>query len=408
MHFLKLGITALATGVLAALTMSPALAQQQPAPLTKQMQQPYTEARNAVVAKDWATAKIKLDAAAAQAKTPQDKLAIDRLRLPIATEAKDSQLQLATLNSILASGMLTPDETKQYEGALIAVYAESGDQAKSVAAFRAFVDKYGGTAEQYAAIASDAVKINDNATAVTYGNKAIEAAKAAGTQAPERYYITLLRAHKAATEMDKYYAVEETLLGIYPKEGYWKELIAARTQGAPKYGAAARLDMFRALQAAGVKLTPQEMRTAYSEATKRALSNEAVQIIEAGMASGELNTPQDQQELKEAKAALAADAAGLPKEAADALKKGSATTLANIGEAMLSLGDNAKAIELIQAGIAKGISDPAELDIAKLHLGIAQYRSGQKDAAKTIWAEIKADNGAAALAQNWTLIANLK
>jgi hypothetical protein len=35
---------------------------------------------------------------------------------------------------------------------------------------------------------------------------------------------------------------------------------------------------------------------------------------------------------------------------------------------------------------------------------MAQHRSGQKDAARTTWAEIKADNGAAMLARSWTLI----
>jgi len=390
MHFLKLGITALATGVLAALTMAPV---------------PYTEARNAVVSKDWATAKTKLDAANAQAKTPADRLAIDRLRIVVATETKDAPLQISTLNSMLSSGLLTPDEMKQFEGAIIGVYADSGDEAKSVQAFRAYVDKYGGTAEQYAAIGNDAIKANDNATAVTYLTKAVEAEKAAGGKARENYYILLMKAHKQANEMDKYYAVEGQLIAAYPKEVYWRDLIAGRTQSEPKFGPAIRFDMFRAMRAAGVKLAPQEMRNAVSESKRRGLPNESVQILEPGIASGELNTPADQQDLKEAKATAAGDKASLTKEAADT--KASASTLANIGEAMLSHGDNAKAIELIQAGIAKGIADPAELDIAKLHLGIAQYRAGQKDAAKATWAEVKADNGAASLAQSWTLLANV-
>ena len=53
MHFLKLGMTAIATGVLATLTMSPAIAQTPP-PLTKQMIGPLNDAQKAIVAKDWA------------------------------------------------------------------------------------------------------------------------------------------------------------------------------------------------------------------------------------------------------------------------------------------------------------------------------------------------------------------
>ena len=82
--------------------------------------------------------------------------------------------------------------------------------------------------------------------------------------------------------------------------------------------------------------------------------------------------------------------------------------LANIGEAMMSHGDNAQAIDLIKKGIERGISDPGELDMAKLHLGIAQFRSGDKEAARTTWAEVKADNGAGALARNWVLISQIQ
>lgn len=409
MHFLKLGVTAIATGVLAALTMSPAPAlAQQTAPLTKQMQQPYTEARNAIIAKDWATAKTKIDAAAAQGKTPQDKLALDRLRIVVATETKDATQQVAVLTSMLSSGLLAPDEVKQYDGAMIKVYADAGDNAKSLEAYRNYLDKHGGTPEQFGALANDLVKANDNATAVTYATKAIEMEKAAGAKPRESYFLVTMKAHKQANDMPKYYAVEEQLVALYPKDPYWRELIIGRAQAAPKFGAPARLDMFRTLQAAGATLTGDDKRRASNEALKRGLPNEALALLEAGIAAGELTTPEDQGSLKDAKEMLAGDKAGLAKEAADALAKGNSTALVNIGEALLSHGDNAKAIELIQAGLAKGVSDPGELDLAKLHLGIAQYRAGQKDAARATWAEIKADNGAAALAQNWTLISNLK
>jgi hypothetical protein len=408
MHFLKLGVTAIATGVLAALTISPAPAvAQQPAPLTKQMQQPYTEARNAIIAKDWATAKTKIDAAAAQGKTPADKLALDRLRIVVATETKDPAQQVAVLNSMLSSGLLAPDEVKQYDGAMIKVYADAGDNAKSLEAYRNYLEKHGGTAEQFGALANDMVKANDNANAVKYASKAIEMEKAAGAKPRESYFLVMMRAHKQANDMPSYYAVEEQLVGLHPKDAYWRELVAGRAQGAPKYGAPARLDMFRTMQAAGVKLTVDDKRRASSEALKRGLPAEALVFLEAGIAAGELTTPEDQASLKDAKEMLAGDKAGLPKEASDALAKGNSTALVNVGEAMLSHGDNVKAIELIQAGLAKGIADPGDMDLAKLHLGIAQHRAGQKDAAKATWAEIKSNNSAAALAASWVLMSNL-
>lgn len=409
MQFLKLGATAIATGVIAALTMSPAAMAQKPPALTKQVVGPLNEARTALLAKDWATAKTKLTAANAQAKTPYDKLMIEKMTIVMASETKDGPEQVRSIEAMVATGLLTPEETKTYKGALIKAYADAGDKAKSTAAYKSFLDAYGGTHDQYAQLALDLLNANDNANAVTYAEKALETAKTAGAKAPETYYIVAMRAHKAMNATDKYYAVEEQLAAAHPKELYWKELIVTRTQEAPKYGGPVRLDVFRAMQAADIELSANEKRNAATEAMRRGLPSEALEILEPAVAVAILNTPEDQQSLKDAKKAVADDKASLAKEVTQQLAKtNNGLALANIGEAMMSHGDNAQAIDLIKKGIERGISDPGELDIAKLHLGIAQFRSGDKEAARTTWAEVKADNGAGALARNWVLISNIQ
>jgi tetratricopeptide (TPR) repeat protein len=375
--------------------------------LTKQMVAPMNEARTAILAKDWATAKAKLVVAEAQVKTPTDRLALERLRIAMAAETNDYPQQIKSLESMLGSGLLAPADVKIYKGALARSYADSGDAAKAAVLFRAYVDEFGGTPDQYIGIANDAVKANDNATGVTYAVKAIDAAKAASGKPPESYYRVLLKAHQQAGEMDKYYAVEERALADYPKEAYWRELIA-RVQKEPNFGFATRLDMFRALQFAGVKLTPAEKSLFGSEAIKRGLPNEALEVLGPAVASGELGAnEEDQNNLKSAKTQSVSDKAGLAKETIDVLAKGDASTIAKIGEAHLSYGDNAKAIEVLQAALAKGIADAGEADVAKLHLGIAQFRAGQKDAARATWAAVKADNGAGTIARNWILMSNL-
>lgn len=403
MHFLKRSAAAIATGVLAlAITPAVAIAQTPATQVSKQMVGPMNEARAAIVAKDWATAKAKLDAAAGLAKIPAEKLAVEQLRVSMAANSGDSALMIASVNAIMALNLLQPADLKMYKAALPEAYAKLGDNAKALSATKSFLDEYGGTHDQYYGLSRQLLAGNNNAGAIAAVNKAIELAQASG-KAPEDYYIQLMRIHKANNAMDLYYATEEQLVAVHPREAVWKELIS-RAQNAPKYGAATRLDLFRTMQAAKVTLSASEKRTAINEAIKRGLPNEAVLMLEA--APGELNSAEDQASLKEAKQLVTADKAGLAKEASDALAKGTGIQLANIGEAMLSHGDNAKAVELIKAGIAKGIADPAELDVAKLHLGIAQHRSGDTAGAKATWAEVKADNGAAILARNWILIAD--
>ncbi len=409
MHFLKLGLTAIATGVLATAAMTtPAMAQKGQPQLTKQVIGPLGEAQKAAGAKDFATAKTKLDAAAAQSKTPQDKVAVDKVRVYVQSETKDHTALAATLESLLASNMLTPEETKQYRGVLAKAYGDAGDNAKSIAAFRTYLNAYGGTADQYLALSADAVKSKDYASAIADAKKSIELSKAAGQVAPDTAYLLQMRAYKDQNDMANYYAVEEELVLIHPKVDYWKELIGFRVQDSPNYGGPVRLDLFRAMQAAGVPLSANEKRTAVNEAMKRGLPAEALALLEPAIAAGELGSdPDDQDNLKKAKAQIGTDKANLDKEAADAIKKGNGTALVNIGEAMMTHGDYPKAIELIKAGLDKGIANAAEADIARLHLGISQFRSGDKDAARATWATVKADNGAGALAQNWTVISKI-
>jgi hypothetical protein len=129
MTFRLPGATAIAAIVVALAAPAPlAFAQNGGAPpavtVSRDVVQPLNEGRTAIIAKDWATAKTKLDAAAAKAKTPTDKAQIERLRYVMAAETKDGKQQIASINVLVASGTLTPDETKQYKGAIARAHAD--------------------------------------------------------------------------------------------------------------------------------------------------------------------------------------------------------------------------------------------------------------------------------------------
>ncbi|MFT3724204.1 MAG: hypothetical protein QM773_11505 [Hyphomonadaceae bacterium] len=406
MRFKKFGGVALAA-VFLATAVPQAFAQQPPSmQVNKQMVGPMNEARAAIVAKDFAGAKTKLDQASGLVKTPTDRLALEQLRVSYAANAGDSAALIAAVDAMVATKLMTPADLKPYKAAVPEAYSKLGDTAKSLATSRAFLDEYGGTADQYHELARNYLAAKDTASAIANFNKAIDMAKAAGTKPPENYYTRLMLAHKTANDMGSYYATEERLAVEYQNDAYWRELIA-RVQNMPGYGYETRLDMFRTLQAAKVKLSKEEKNIAASEALKHGLPNEALQIIEPAIASGELaGNAEAEKYLKDAKQLSAEDKVNLAKDTPGILSKGTAVAIAKTGEAYLSYGDNAKAIELINAALAKGMTGE-EGDIAKLHLGIAQFRSGQKDAAQTTWGGIK-DGIPGVLAHNWVVISNLK
>lgn len=409
MKFRTLGATAIAALLFAIAAPAPmAFAQNgqaaAPAPVTKQIIGPLNDARTAIIAKDWATATAKLADATKGAKTQADANAINRLKVAMTVENKDHKTQLEAMNALMASpGALTPEETKQYKSALAKVYLDLGDQPGSLKAFRAYIDEYGGTPDNLIGIANDASKAGDFATAVTYSEKAIAAST---TQPPESWYRLYLRSLQSAGQNDKYFSEMEKVAIKFPKEEYWRQLLG-RVQKEPKFSNDMYLDLYRALQESGAKLSPQERSKAADEAMRRGLPGEALSLLESANARGEVTSDLDKKNLAQARSQSTSDRAGLAKDTKDALAKGNATRLAQTGEAQLSYGDNEKAVEVLQAALAKGITDPAELALTKLHLGIAQYRAGDKAGAKATWAGVTGDDGAGALARNWSLIADV-
>lgn len=406
MKFRMLGATAIAAIMVAIAAPAPAAFAQngQPAQpvLTKQMVKPYNEALQAIQAKDYAAAQTKINEATAQAKTPVDKAQIERLKLQVAIDTKNGQQQVASTNALLASGTLSADESKQYMGALTNMYSLAGDEAGSLTALRAFVDKYPPSAEILISVADKASKLNDHATAATYAEKAL----AAKADAPESWWRLYVRSLQSAGQTDKYYAELDKVTVKFPKEEYWR-LQFARVPKEPKFSPTMYLDLYRALKESGAKLNEQERSKAADEALRRGLPGEALALLEAADARGEVTSEFDKKNLATARSQSKSDKASLAKDTKEALAKGSASDLALTGEAQLSYGDDAKAVEVLKAAIAKGIADPAVLASTKLHLGIAQYRAGDAAAAKATWAEVKTDDGAGLLAHFWPMIVDV-
>jgi hypothetical protein len=187
--------------------------------------------------------------------------------------------------------------------------------------------------------------------------------------------------------------------------------VARADQEAKFSRATFELDQFRLLQAAGVALKPSEKLAMAESAFSRKLHAEALAILQPMKAKGELDTDpaksaRNQRLLDNAKTEAAKDAADLPSLAKAAATKPNGIGLVNTAELYMTSGDNKKAIELYNAGIAKGGLDGIQSNAAKLRLGIAQYRDGQGAAARKTWGAITGTDGAAALAKTWSVISS--
>jgi hypothetical protein len=402
---LSIGAMIAAPPALAQRPQKPQQQQQGPGLSSKELVAAVQEGYAALQAKDYATGKVKLDAAWALAKTPQDKYEIERLRIPMASSTQDWTNLVVYLQNALDTGLTPPDMVKAYKYGFVQAYANLKDNPKTASYLKAYVDEYGGTPEQTMAVGNELLKANDVA-GVAYVEKAVAAAKAAGKPTEQQYKL-LMSAYNTAKDEAKYYDALGQLVADYPTDNNWKGYLA-KAQTAPGFATAGkdiRIDIYRSALAAGVKLSQNELEAYADETVNKGLPGEAVAALEPFKA--ELSAKATAT-LANANKKAAEDKAGLAKDEKNTLAKGTGETIANLGEAYMTYGDNAKAIELMKAALAKGITDAGKADIVKLHLGIAQNRSGDKAGAQATWAEIKADNGAAPLAKMWTTISKVK
>ncbi len=403
-----LGMMSVAGAVaVSAVTEAPAYAQKS----SKEFVEAYQVATAALAAKNYSAAVSGADKAQPHAKTNQEKMALESIRVQSHYATKNHAGVIKAIESSFALGGLTADQTKSYKQLLASAYAETGNSAKAVQLTREFIDAYGGTPDQLAWLAQNDLKAKNYAGAVNYAQKAVDAARKAGQRPKEAWHKMIIQAHYDSKSMDAYYAALEKVVQEYPSENYWRLLVDRATKDAKFNRADLQLDMYRTLSAAKVSLKTNEQVEMAEQAMIRGASVEAEKILDPlfkqGLVGGADDRNADRNKRMYAniqKAAKDDKAGGLAASEKDAASKPTGAQLISTGEAYLGAGDYAKAVELFQKGIAKGQINENEAAYAKLRLGIAQFKAGQKDEARKTWGEVKSDNGAGSLARAWILI----
>lgn len=369
----------------------------------KEFVENYQAASSALSSRNWSTALAKADAAWPHAANTQQKSALEQIRVAASCDAsiKNHAGCIAAIEKAKATGGLQSSIVKNYDQMLAGRYSDSGNSAKALAQTKANITAYGGTATELAFVAKKSLEAKNYADAVSYINKAIAKGSPTATQ-----YNILLNAYQAQNKLDDFYRTVEKIAPIYKTETYWRMLIERSRKEKNYKSNDAGLDVFRALEASGVKLKPDEKYEMAEMARKRSIP------IEASAAWDDLvkvNAPQvakNKQMIDDLKKRAAADkATELAKSEATAATRVAGDQLGATAEGYMAAGNYAKAIDLFQKALAKGQMEPGAVDLIKVRLGVAQWKGGKKEDAKKTWASVKADNGAAWLAKSWLAIA---
>lgn len=388
-----------------------AIAQQTPVKAKKEFVENFNLAQAALNAKNYPEAIAKANAAQAFAADNQQKCVLDQIRVASYYAQKQHAQVITTAESALSLGCIQGEQQKNYKQMLAGAYAETGNADKAMQLTKEFIDQHGGDSTQLAYVARDALGKGQNDEAVKFAERAIEQLQKEGKPPNGTYYNIILNAHQKTNNLDEYYKTLERVAPILNTETYWRPLIE-RAKREPKFKAQeAQLDVYRTLATAGVKLNPNEQREMGELALNRGMSIESEQVFDPLFKAGTLGGASDQNAERNKKLfataqqeAKADKGGGLAQSEKEAATKATGDVFAITGESYMATGDYAKATDLMQKGLDKGSMEPGTTDLVKLRLGIAQYKAGQKDAARKTWSEVKGDNGSAWLAKVWTAI----
>lgn len=373
---------------------------------SKEFAEAFNAANAAYAARKYPEALQKLDAAAPHAKTNTEKSAIEQVRVGIYCAQNNHAQCIASIEKARSIGGLSGAVNKNYDQLLYSAYKGAGQTAKANAQLKANVAKHGGTADELAVLAKIEIDAKNYGEAIKLAKQSI--AKSGSKPVP---YNILLNAYTAQNNMPEFYNTLEKAAIAFKTATYWKPFID-HAKAEPNYrSGSAGLDVYRALDAAGVKLTDAEKFEWGKQALSLGLSIEAEKVwaplFKAGTYGGASDKSKDAnlRQYGTAQAEAKKDReGGLKADETVAAAAPSGQQYALIGEAYLGSGEWAKAIDMFQKSLTKGKMDAGQTALVNLRLGIAQFRSGKKaDAVKT-WTAIKADNGAAWLARSWIAI----
>jgi tetratricopeptide (TPR) repeat protein len=411
---LRGGLSAVVLGLLSAgivagvaLAAAPAVAQNAS---SKEFVDAYMAAKTAYESGKYAEAATKLDEASRHAKATKEKAAVEEMRIGVYAKLRKHNELLKAIDARNALGGVSASQQKNFKQLQVGAYDATGQKAKAMAIIEQMIGEGGGSSTELAYVAQAALSAKQFDKAIQFANKAIEQMRKEGKTSTAPYNI-LLKAYRDTAKMDQYYATLERIAPVFKNEIYWKPLIE-KAKSEPKFKSAeGLLDVYRAMEATSIKLTDQDKVEMGEQALTRQMPIEAEKILTPLIKSGAIGGPKDSKAERNKRMyatveanAKAANAGGMEKAEAAAVASPTGIALVQAGENYYTAGKHDKAVDLIQKGIAKGGLEPGALAYAQLHLGMAQHKAGQKDAARKTWSEVKADNGAGWLARVWTAI----
>jgi tetratricopeptide (TPR) repeat protein len=401
----------------AVLGMSPVLAAEEKAPEAAKQETIRPElyklidpnqVKELMAAKNYAEIKNRINQGAALPNlTPFETFILNDARVRVASASEDIAMLLPALEAMIESGRMTQRDKLNFIEATGNTYFQQKNYDKAITWYNRYSTESGDANKTRLQVLRSLYLKNDFNAVKAETRKDIAAHEAAG-QAPTVDELKLLQSAAAqGKDMPTYLSALEMFVKYYPTEANWNELLN-RTRGKDGYNMRLDVDMLRLKKTVLPKLEGDDLYDLADLDVLAGFFTEAKAAMDAGFEQGSLGTGPDAAKHKalrdKANKGAADDAKNVDSGVAAATKSKDGIGLVNLGYVYVTMGQFDKGLDLMQKGIAKGVSKNPE--DAKLRLGYAYVMAGKKDEAAKILATVNPADGRGDLARYWMLWAN--
>lgn len=397
----------LALGTVGAMVATPADAQrkkkgqeeagQPPLKVGEEFRVAATAAQTALQAKDLGTAETQLTAAEALITNDDERYFAAQLRLPLEAQKNNNAGIKKALDVLLPSPRTAATDLPRLTFVRGTIARNEKDYAGALQYLTRARELNYDNADLPLLIAQTQVDSGNVAGGVAEIETEIAKRKAAGQQAPNEWYsyaISKLYQAKQPEATAKWLRMQLT---DYPTAKNWRTSLIVFRDGATLDNQA-KLDLYRLMRSTKA-LADQNDYIEYADMAYRAgLPFETKAVMDEGRASGKLPASAGARLYTDAQTAIKNEGSltALEKSARSA---SSGTAAAQLGDAYLGSGNNAKAVEFYRLGLEKGSVKTEEVNT---RLGNALANAGQRPEAKTVFDQVKTQPRAE-LATFWKL-----
>lgn len=374
--------------------------------VSKAAAKPLKAAQEAMQAKNYPEALIKLkEVEGLSGLTPYDQHLMNEMFGFVYVRTGNFPEAAKALEAGLSSGFLEAAEQPQRVKALAQVNYQIKNYDKAIEFGNRSIAEGTADDDMYTLVGQAYYIKGDYKGALKFIDSYVDSQVKAGKTPKEQPLQLIVSSCVKLDDADCTTRALERMVEYYPKPEYWQNLLYSMFQAQGTGADKGLLNVYRLASEVDVLKRPEDYTEMAQLSIEQGSPGEAVRVLEKGLSKGVFTEQRDKERnqrlLESAKKQAATDQASLAKIEKDTAAAKTGDKDVSLGLAYLSYEQYPKAVEALNRGLTKGgVRNEPE---ARLLLGIAQLKAGNKDEAAKTFQQVKGNATLERLANLWSL-----